>query len=321
MFYVALMQILPAILAASIAPSRGRHSLVWAVACLFFSYLALIVLLILPAGTSRRVFPGRGSFGTHMDWHQKTSRPCPYCGEDCIFDDIPGNWTCPNCGQTFTYSSDGHVYKIRDDQVLPQVQWIVKLFAKLAKTDGVVTENEIRQVDEIVRQSFRPNRAQLHQIMTIFNEARYSSETFDAIAENLYFSTGGRRDILLDTLTALFAIGYADGALHSEEEAIIRRAARIFRLETDFDTLKNRFSGYRRSAAPQPASLDACYRTLGVSSTDSLDQIKKKYRQLIKENHPDRLVSQGASAAAVQQANARVAAIKSAYEQIQAARE
>ncbi|CAM3064978.1 TerB family tellurite resistance protein [Sporolactobacillus spathodeae] len=314
-----LVSILPAILASAMASSRGRSAIGWFVLGLIFSYFAPIVLLLLPATSSRRIFPGKGMDGAHMNWRQKTSHPCPYCGNDCIFDDIPGNWTCPNCGNTFTYSSDGHVYKIRDDQVLPQVEWIVKLFAKLAKQDGVVTENEIHQVDAIVRQSFQPSREQLHQIMAVFNEARYSAETFDTIAENLYFSVGGRSDILIDTLTALLAIGYADGTLRSEEDALIRQAARIFRMEADYEALKSRFNGSSASGNTEQ-SLETCYHTLNCSPNDSLDTIKKHYRQLIKENHPDRLVSRGASREAVQEANVRVAAIKKAYEQILAAR-
>ncbi|MFT8317745.1 MAG: TerB family tellurite resistance protein [Sporolactobacillus sp.] len=308
-----------AILAAIFASVKGRNPVIWFILGYIFYIIAPIVVLFLPNGRGRKIFPGKGKTGSEMRWGQKTSAACPYCGNDVIFDDIPGNWTCPHCGNTFTYSSDGHLYKIRDDQVLPQLEWIVKLFAKLAKQDGVVTENEINQVDQIVRQAFQPNHDQLKKIMTVFNEARYTSESFDEIAENLYLSVGGRQDILVDTLTALLAIGYADGTLLSEEEALIRRAASIFRMDQMYESIKARFAGQTGRTDDQP-SLETSYQLLGCTPEDSEEVIRKKYRQQIKANHPDRLMSSGASEAQIKEANTKIAAIKKAYEQILAAK-
>lgn len=254
-----------------------------------------------------------------MDWHKKVSRACPYCGNEVVFDDIPGNWVCQECGHTFIYDTDGKVYMNREDHVLPQIEWIVRLFAKLAKRDGVVTENEVRQVDQIVKQAFRPNREQLHQIMDIFNAARYSSETFEEDARKLAETAGGRRDVLTDTLTALMVVATADGLMRPEEEAMIREAARIFGLGGVYETIKAEFYG-RSPAEGNPEDLESCYRLLGCKASDSDEEIKRLYRVRIKENHPDRLVSHGASEDTIRQANIKVAQIKHAYDRIMAAR-
>ncbi|WKB35782.1 DnaJ domain-containing protein [Terrilactibacillus sp. S3-3] len=58
---------------------------------------------------------------------------------------------------------------------------------------------------------------------------------------------------------------------------------------------------------------------MGCQKGDSAEKIKKNYRRLIKENHPDRLLSQGASDEAINQANKKVAEIKKAYERVMAA--
>lgn len=204
---------------------------------------------------------------------------------------------------------------------MPQVEWIVKLFAKLAKKDGVVSENEVRQVDQIVRQAFLPTKEQLGKIMTLFNESRYSEESFESISKNLYASVRGRRDILADTVTALFAIAVADGTLRAEEESMIRTACSIFGLAGEYESIKAQFFGRTSSGDPShEASLDASYRLLACAPSDSDQVIKKKYRQLIKENHPDRLMSRGASEDSIKEANKKVAQIKRAYEQIMAAR-
>ncbi|MCL1631391.1 TerB family tellurite resistance protein [Sporolactobacillus sp. CPB3-1] len=310
-------------IAAFIALAKKRNVVLWFIAGFIIQWLAVILLLILPGG-SHHVFSGRrGESGsrTNTQWRSKVSRECPYCGHQVAFDDIPGNWTCPNCGQTFTYSTDGRVYRQRDERLMPQIEWIVKLFAKIAKKDGVVSENEVRQVDQIVRQAFQPTRQQLQQIMTLFNQSRYSDESVESIAQNLYASVRGRRDILADTLTALVAIAAADGMLRPEEEATIRTIAAIFGLADEYESLKSQFFGRSSQGnTEQSMGIDACYRLLGCRQDDSDQVIKKKYRALIKENHPDRLMSRGASEASIKEANNKIAEIKRAYERIMAAR-
>lgn len=312
-----LLRALTGFVAAAIASAKGRNPIIWFFFGVVFYWLALIVILFMPNKKMRQTFRTRRTSGNSMNWRSRVEATCPYCGSGVVIDDIPGNWTCPDCGRTFTYSSDSRTYRIREDRILPQVEWIVKLFAKLAKRDGVVTENEVRQVDRIVRQAFQPNREQLSQIMSVFNEARYSEETFESIAENLYASVAGRRDVLEDTLTALLAIAVSDGSLRPEEEALIVKAAGIFGLSEAYTSIKAHFYG---SAKETGRDLDACYRLLGCSGNDSDDTIKKHYRLLIKENHPDRLVSRGASEESIKQANVKVAEIKQAYETIMAAR-
>ncbi|MFT8871544.1 MAG: TerB family tellurite resistance protein [Sporolactobacillus sp.] len=315
---ILIFNVMPAILAALIASAQRRHALIWFIAGLLFSYLAVFAVLIaaylLPAMRG-----GGAPFGTGGR-RRKTSRQCPYCGEDVIFDDSPGNWRCPNCGQTFVYSTDGRVYKMRSEQLQPQIEWIVRMFAKLAKADGAVSEQEIIRVDQIIRQSFRPTREQLHRIMDIFNEARYSSESFEDLAENLMFSVGAQRDSLVDLLTALLAVAYADGALRTEEDAMIRLAARIFGLDQVYEQIKRRFNGGAETDQQPEQTLDEAYRLLGCKPDDSVALVKKRYRQQIKDNHPDRLVSSNASEQDIKAANVKIAAIKNAYEQIMAAR-
>ncbi|TGA97936.1 molecular chaperone DnaJ [Sporolactobacillus shoreae] len=318
-----LRDILPRLLwglvSAGVALIKRRNPFLWFIFGFTFVWASLIVIAILPVAGSRRIFPRMRVFNSHTDYHKRVSKTCPYCGSSVVIDDIPGSWICPECGRTFIYSGDGTVHSNSGDYLLPQVEWIVKLFAKLAKRDGVVTENEVRQVDRIIRQAFQPDREQLHQIMEIFNEARYSSETFEEIARNLAGTTGWQRDVLTDTLTALLSVAEADGVLRPEEEALVRRAAEIFGLDGVYETIKAEFFDRTRPEEVH-TDLELCYRLLGCRQSDSNDEIKKTYRAQIKENHPDRLISHGASEEAIRQANIKVAEIKSAYDRIMAAR-
>ena len=58
------------------------------------------------------------------------------------------------------------------------------------------------------------------------------------------------------------------------------------------------------------------YEVLGVTSDDDEATIKKAYRKLIHENHPDKLIAQGLPQEFIDLANEKMAAINSAWDAI-----
>ncbi|WP_010630744.1 TerB family tellurite resistance protein [Sporolactobacillus vineae] len=314
-----LLRLIWGIASAGVARGKGRNPVVWFIAGFVFEWISLLIVLILPRVGGGSFFSRPDSSGSGTHWRRKIEKTCPYCGQRIIIDDIPGNWVCPECGRTVQYDGSGPVHAANAGALLPQVTWMVTLFAKLAKGDGVVTENEVRQVDIIVRQAFQPNKVQLKQIMATFNQARYSAETFEDVAHKLYLIAGGRRDFLTDTLTALLAIACADGVLRPEEDTMIRGAAAIFRLDGVYEQIKAEFFN-RVHPEEQTVSLDSSYQLLGCGPSDSDEAVKKAYRRKIKENHPDRLAGQGATDEMIREANQKITAIKKAYDRIMTAR-
>ena len=63
-------------------------------------------------------------------------------------------------------------------------------------------------------------------------------------------------------------------------------------------------------------SLEKAYEVLGASASDNAGTIKKKYRQLVKENHPDIITGQGASQSIIDEATKKLQEINEAYELI-----
>ncbi|WKB35783.1 TerB family tellurite resistance protein [Terrilactibacillus sp. S3-3] len=144
---------------------------------LFFLFLALLLSCCCRLQEIKEIFSEQDGkkLARSMDqssWSRKIDVTCPYCGSHVIIDNIPGNWVCSHCEQLFTYSTDGRIYKQRHETVSPAVELMVKLFAKVAKADGVVTSLEVEKVDEIVRSVFRPSNAQLSEIRRIFSTMR-----------------------------------------------------------------------------------------------------------------------------------------------------
>jgi DnaJ like chaperone protein len=68
------------------------------------------------------------------------------------------------------------------------------------------------------------------------------------------------------------------------------------------------------------ANIEDAYKTLGVSADDDMSTIKKAYRKLIREYHPDIIKSQGKSEAYMQEATEKTQEINQAYEMIKEAR-
>ena len=59
---------------------------------------------------------------------------------------------------------------------------------------------------------------------------------------------------------------------------------------------------------------------LGLDPGASPAEVKQRYRRLVLENHPDRLIARGLSMAAIKLATDRLAAINAAYEAVAEAR-
>ena len=106
-----------------------------------------------------------------------------------------------------------------------------------------------------------------------------------------------------------FYVALADGVLHPNEIEFLRQVAAEF----GFD--QARFERIRASYAGKDAS--EAYEILGLKPGASEETIKKTYRNLIKENHPDRLIAKGMPQEFIDIANEKMAAINAAYDLVE----
>ena len=79
-----------------------------------------------------------------------------------------------------------------------------------------------------------------------------------------------------------------------------------------FELIRARFSATHRNRS----GADDAYAILGLSRHASDDEVRKTYRQLVREHHPDRLVAKGLPAEFVAHANRTLADINVAYDRI-----
>jgi len=184
---------------------------------------------------------------------------------------------------------------------------LVALAAKMAKSDGVVVNREIEAFERIV--DVPP--AEHPRVKGLFDLAKSTTEGFEAYARQLGEVFSEEPKLLEDVLDGLFHIAKADGAVHEAEFEYLRSVSAAFRFSGhDFDRIAARH--VRRAEDP--------YLVLDADRAMSDDDLKRHYRALVIENHPDREIARGLPPEAVKIATERLAAINAAWETIAAER-
>lgn len=182
---------------------------------------------------------------------------------------------------------------------------VIALGAKMAKADGTVTDDEINAFFRI----FRVPPSEEANMRRVFDLARQDTAGFEVYATQIARMFRDRPSVLEDILDGLFEIAKADRVLHPGESAFLERVADIFGFAP---------GEFRRIRASHfgPDAQDP-YAILGVDHAASDDEIKRTYRLLVRENHPDSLIARGVPPEFIRLANDKLAAINGAYERIQ----
>ena len=181
---------------------------------------------------------------------------------------------------------------------------IIALSAKMAGADGTVTEEEFA----IFRRVFGVPPEEETNVRRIFNLARQDIAGYEVYAGQIANLFKGNPAMLEDILDGLFEIAKSDGVLHPNESAFLERVSDIFGFAP------NEFRRIRASHfAPE---LTDPYVILGLSYTANEDEIRRTYRRLVRENHPDSLMARGVPEEFIKLANDKLAAINTAYAKI-----
>lgn len=184
---------------------------------------------------------------------------------------------------------------------------VIALGAKMAKADGRVTRDEVTAFREV----FQILPADEANAARVFNMARNDVAGFDGYARQIARLFGKDSAVLEDVLEGLFHIALADGEYHPSEDAFLAEVASIFGLSgAAFDAIRARYSPDHRDP----------YRVLSVTPETPLPEIRNRWRAIVRETHPDRMMARGVPEEAVKMATRRLAEVNDAYEAIKAKR-
>lgn len=186
---------------------------------------------------------------------------------------------------------------------------LVALCAKMAKIDGPVNRKEIDAFKRCFQ--FPPDNSR--EVGLLFDKARERTDDFEMYGRELGRAFAQDRTPLENLLNALFMIARADagpdGALHPKEIDFLKRLHHAFGLP--------RRMGPRGNRARRPATSEGdAYIVLGISQSASDQEIRARWRMLIREHHPDVLMQKGLSETEHARAAERVARINAAWDRI-----
>ena len=183
---------------------------------------------------------------------------------------------------------------------------VIALGAKLAKADGTVDRSEVAAF----RRVFIIPRAEEKNAARVFDLARQDVAGFDAWARRIAAMFPQGDPVLADVVEGLCIIAVADGDMHEAEITFIDEVGRIFGLT------QARVAAIRASHDPK-AGCPPC-EVLGVPLGTPLPEARKRWRELIREAHPDRAIARGLPPEAVRLAEARTRRLNEAWEKFRA---
>ena len=188
---------------------------------------------------------------------------------------------------------------------------VFSMLAKMARADGRVTQEEIDLTTDFMRRDLGLDSQSEKVAINIFRAAKDSPSTFQQFAHQFYGIFRADKEMLYSMLDLLHRLAMADGRMTDGERHLLKEAADIFGLS---DEEARHVVGDAISPGDEP------YAVLGVSPNASMDEVKKRYRKLVTEFHPDKVMAKGMPEEFVQYAETRFREIQEAYESIRRTR-
>ena len=185
---------------------------------------------------------------------------------------------------------------------------IIVLSAKMAKADGQVTADEIATFKRI----FQIPDDEQQAVAKVWGEAKSDAAGYEPYARQIASLFANDSKVLEELLGALFHIAKADSVMHPEEMEMLANIAMIFGFNSHaFERIKHIHLGAEEAEENDP------YEILDIDRSASDDEIKAKYRSLIRENPPDVLMAKGVPQEFIDLANDKMAVINAAYDCIE----
>lgn len=209
------------------------------------------------------------------------------------------------------------------DQQRTQAAFFTALFSTmghLAKADGNVSRDEISMAEHVMAQ-MQLSSDQRRAAIELFNQGKLNDFPLDEVLQQFRIECHRRRNLIQMFLEVLIATALSDGNLHPSEHQILQHIGNTLgfsptQLEHLISMVKAQ-QHYREQATVSPAThLNDAYRILNMTPDSSDEDIKKSYRRLINQHHPDKLVSKGLPDEMIKLASEKTHEIKSAYELI-----
>jgi len=193
----------------------------------------------------------------------------------------------------------------------------------ISKSDGRVSQEEI-QVAEHVMQQMRLSKEQRIAAIDYFNQGKQAGFKLDDVLEDFRQEFHRKTSLMQMFIEIQLQAAYADGKKSSSEEKILQHICNVLgyptallaQMEAMFFASKRSHRSYDSSGRDSSSALEDAYEIIGVSASATDAEVKKAYRRLMSQNHPDKLIAKGLPEEMIEIATNKTQEIQKAYDLI-----
>lgn len=202
-----------------------------------------------------------------------------------------------------------------------EAKFLVSLLAKVAKSDGRVSELEARLITQVLddlSQKVSGVSGVREYLKEVYNSQKENVDNAYETARNYKRAFNLNYDTCVARLTFFLNLAYIDGEFNKSEQDVIRNIAYGFGIDKEtldeiifkFDSFYGSRFGADRDEMSQE---NDAFEVLGLSKNASLDEVKARYKELVRQYHPDILMGRGESKEVIERSTKKLQEINEAY--------
>ena len=202
-----------------------------------------------------------------------------------------------------------------------EAKFLVSLLAKVAKSDGRVSELEARLITQVLddlSQKVSGVSGVREYLKEVYKSQKENVDNAYETARNYKSAFNLNYDICVARLTFFLNLAYIDGEFNKSEQDVIRNIAYGFGIDKErLDEIISKFDsfyGSRFDTNPDEMVQEKdAFEVLGLSKNASLDEVKARYKELVRQYHPDILMGRGESKEVIERSTKKLQEINEAY--------
>ncbi|MES9846654.1 MAG: co-chaperone DjlA [Candidatus Sedimenticola sp. PURPLELP] len=206
---------------------------------------------------------------------------------------------------------------------------VFSVMGRIAKADGQVSQDEIALAESVMRE-MDLNAEMRSTAINLFNQGKGDDFPLDDVLHQFRRECHRRNTLIQMFIEIQIQAAYADGRMDSAEEQLLLHICHqlgipefAFRRLEKMVRAERHYAGAGRGRAAPPTSgptLSDAYAILNINADATDAEVKKAYRRLLSQHHPDKLVAKGLPEEMMKMAAQKTHEIRQAYEQVKASR-
>lgn len=195
-----------------------------------------------------------------------------------------------------------------------------KIMGYIAKSDGRISENEI-QTARAIMSKMGLNEDQKQLAIQLFSLGKQNDFNLNVALFELQHVCRVQPTLLQIFLEIQFEMVSADGQISpAKQQTLDHICAKLgvsgFRYHQPGQGYQGHYQQQSRQSSSDTLSMKDAYDLLDIPQTSTPDEIKKAYRRMMSQNHPDKLIAKGLPPEMIKVATQKTQRIKQAYEKI-----